>query len=315
MPRKAGGKVETRNGVNGPDDGHRVGRHVDKARPVVRNPRVGKSRKNGGEIGEALPIEVLRSGRVQDAHPFEGACLIQSPAARGTPFLKEASADPYPNLVPLPNEHRREVGEQPEAVGHDGRDIGIAHGNGESAVQPLAERKVGAAHGHVRHTVDAFDARYRTQHLQLRKVDAEISGKQPRPRPAGQNGCRAGNGSAFGDDAVNPPGRHIDAAHRAAGENLGAMAPRAVGDRRRRDRRFGATVAPRMKTGQEALLATRNTLGQVVTPQEARVQVVLSGVAEPILVFRHFPLRGAQIDDTGLAVAGIGTHPLSHLLP
>ena len=114
--------------------------------------------------------------------------------------------------------------------------------------------------------------------------------------------------------ATRPPGG-VDAAHRASGQDRGALAPCRLGDRGCRPLRLGLAVARGVKPAGPIAGQPRHQLGRLGAGQQARVELVLPRVIEPGFELAQLGRGLGEVHDAGLAKAGFGLDPLVHPLP
>src|SRR5262245_4558955 len=116
VPREAAGNVEAGEGRDLGDDRNAVGRRVDHAGPALRDLHAAERREAPHEV----PFPFIENGErwrgIERAHRLERRLGIERPALRDPPLLEEASADAQAQFVPLSDEGREEIEEQPEAV-------------------------------------------------------------------------------------------------------------------------------------------------------------------------------------------------------
>ncbi len=186
---------------------------------------------------------------------------------------------------------------------------------GVAAIHPLAKAEQPARGGDFRAAFERLGPHDRCQHFQLRQLDAEIAAEQPAPRTAGEHDGIAGDAALFGDRRRHASARGLDAAHRALGDDRGAMAPRRLGDRRGRPLRFGLAVAGGVERAGPGAGQTGHQLLRFAPADDTGIELILAGMVEPGFELGQLGLRLGEIHDPGLAKAGLGLDHLVHALP
>src|SRR5699024_926496 len=121
--------------LGGADNRHGIRSDVDQAGPFVADAGVGKPGESPAQMLQRFAVESGLWLRVEYADLLERRGLVGVPAPWHAPFVDELLADPQPEFAPAFDQGRRKVGQQPEAVGGDGGDIGVATGDRITAVQ------------------------------------------------------------------------------------------------------------------------------------------------------------------------------------
>ena len=193
--------------------------------------------------------------------------------------------------------------------------LALRRGDRIAAVEPLAEREHRSRRRDLRPARQRLGAEHRPQHLQHGQVEAGVAREQPRPGAARQHGGVAADAPALGDDAHKSSIVHIDAAHGAVGENPGAAVPCRFRNGRRRLRRLGAAVGGGVQAGDEAVPGAGHRRVERRAAQQAGLHLVRFGLAKPRLLRRDLALVLAEIEDAGLAEAGLAARALVHAAP
>jgi hypothetical protein len=121
-----------------------------------------------------------------------------------------------------------------------------ALGDGETTVEPLAEREIGAAHGDFGGPFHRGGADRVADQRQGGKVHAVIAQQAPRPQGACQKHLIAADFAPFGDNPAHLPCRQRQGAHRAILHDDRALPDGGGGNRAGGQRRFGASVGGRV---------------------------------------------------------------------
>src|SRR5262245_58591951 len=175
MPREAAGNIKAQEGLDLGDDRNAVRRRVDNAGPALCDLHAAEGREAPHEV----PFPFIENGErwrgIERPHRLERCLGVERPAPRDPPFLKEAPADAQAQFVPLGDEGREEIKEQPEAVRIQLGDVGVPPRDRVAAVEPLAERKIVGAGGAIRCALDRTRSHYRGEKLELRQLHAEIA--------------------------------------------------------------------------------------------------------------------------------------------
>ena len=160
----------------------------------------------GREAAHQVPFpfieNAVRRRGVERAHRLERCDGIERPAPRDAPLLQEAPPDTQAQFVPLGDEGREEIEEQPEAVRRERGDIGVPPRDRVAAVEPLAEGEIVGARGAIRRAFDGTAAHHRGEQLELRQLHPEIAAEEPRPCAAGEHRLATADRPALGDDAA-----------------------------------------------------------------------------------------------------------------
>ena len=240
--------------------------------------------------------------RVEHARALERRRPIGFPGCRRGQLVEERAADAQLEVAPPLFQRRQEDAEMAQRRGRDVEGHGAAARDGVAAVLAAAERGAGRADGALGDQRRHRGALHRCLDLELRQFEAEVAQEQRRPGAAGQHHGAACDRPLLGDHAGDLARLRLERAHRAALMNACARAPRPrapapaprASDSARASlgREQGALEAPLALAQQRVRLGRR---------QQARVELVLARVRQPVFEAREL---GVGLRDVGDAALG-----------
>jgi hypothetical protein len=174
-----------------------------------------------------------------------------------------------------------------------------------AAVQTLAQAEAGRPQRGLGRPGDRGRPHHRAAHLQLRERHPEAATEQPRPGAAREHDGAAGGGAFLGNHAGDAAGGDIEAAHGAVGQHLAAEATHGGSDGRRRLLRLGTAIACGVERARPLARRARQQRGKLRARNAPRIQLVGAGVGEKLFMGGGTLLVLGEIDDPGLAEAGI----------
>src|SRR5262245_8611354 len=315
VPREAARDVEAGDGRDLGDDRNAVGRCVDHDSPALCDLHTAERREAPHEV----PFPFIENGErwrgIERAHRLERRPRVERPAPRDPPLLEKAPADAQAQFVPLSDEGREEIEEQPEAVRRELGDIGVPPRDRVAAIEPLAEGEIVGAGGASWGALDRTRAHRRGEQLELRQLHAEIAAEEPRPGAPCEHHLAAADRPSLSDHAAHRACGCLDAPHGASLEDRSALAEGGIGDCRRGLLWLGAAVARRIERRRPAPRGAWQEPVDLVRSDEAGVNLVRLSLAEPGLVLCRLSRRLAEIDDASLAKPGLGVGARIHALP